>query len=99
MSLLQSSRSIVDRQVCLDAKYKPMCAKYHPAALKSLGIIHRTPTPSPEPEPEPKDPDAIDEAELRAELVRLRVRTDALYDIFCLTYRADRERASSPRQA
>lgn len=44
-------------------------------ALKSLGIIARTPTPSPEPEPEEKDPEDMTPEERRAELIRIRVRT------------------------
>jgi hypothetical protein len=48
------------------------------AALKSLGMIERTPSPSPEPEPEPKDPNDMSMEEMRAELLRNRVRLQAL---------------------
>jgi hypothetical protein len=44
-------------------------------ALKSIGVIPRTPIPSPEPdsEVEDKDPEDMTEEEMRAELKRMRV--------------------------
>ncbi|KAF2025120.1 hypothetical protein EK21DRAFT_104199 [Setomelanomma holmii] len=45
------------------------------AALKSLGIIARTPTPSPEPEPQARDPSDMSPEELVAEVNRLRAST------------------------
>jgi hypothetical protein len=52
------------------------------AALKSLGIINRTPSPSPEPEPGPKCLDQMSTEELRAEVARVRVRS---LDVLCGT--------------
>ncbi|KAH4107591.1 hypothetical protein HBH46_051030 [Parastagonospora nodorum] len=46
------------------------------AALKSLGIIARTPSPSQEPEPEPKDIESMNKEELMAELLRMRKAQD-----------------------
>jgi hypothetical protein len=50
-------------------------ANSHSDALKSIGIIPRTPSPSPEPESEPedKDPEDMTEEEMRAVIRRMRV--------------------------
>lgn len=52
-----------------------MIADSHPDALKSIGVIPRTPSPSPEPESdaEDRDPEDMTEEELRAVVRHMRV--------------------------
>ena len=52
-----------------------MIANSHSDALKSIGVIPRTPSPSPEPESEAedRDPEDMTEEELRAVVRSMRV--------------------------
>ncbi|KAF2833540.1 hypothetical protein CC86DRAFT_415377 [Ophiobolus disseminans] len=66
---LSHQTSLSEPEVCDRVTYNELRTS---TALKSLGILQRTPTAFPEPEPEPKDPDEMTAEELRAELTRLR---------------------------
>ena len=66
-----------------------MIADSHSDALKSIGVIPRTPSPSPEPESEDedRDPEDMTEEELRAVVRSMRVSritgwTHAIHELF-----------------